>query len=220
MSNTRKVTDSIIAQGMLPLYFNADEEVSVEVLKAIYRAGVKAVEYTNRGEAALRNFKTLIEVRNAEMPGLLLGIGTVKNLQTAQDYIAIGADFLVSPGFVKEVADYALANDILYAPGCMTPSEIIEAENSGIKFIKLFPGNMLGPEFLSGIKDIFPQLLFMPTGGVDTTKENIEGWYKAGVCAVGMGSKLISKKLMEQKDYSTIEKDTKTVLALLQSIKK
>jgi len=220
MSNSKQVTESIIAQGMLPLYFNADEEVSVEVLKAIYRAGVKAVEYTNRGEAALRNFKKLIEIRNAEMRGLLLGVGTVKNLQTAQDYIAVGADFLVSPGFVKEVADYAVINDIFYAPGCMTPAEIIAAENSGIKFIKLFPGNMLGPEFLSGIKDIFPQLLFMPTGGVDTTKENIEGWYKAGVCAVGMGSKLISKKLMEQKDYSTIEKDTKTVLALLQSIKK
>ncbi len=220
MSNAKQVTDSIIAQGMLPLYFNADEEVSVEVLKAIYRAGVKAVEYTNRGEAALRNFKKLIEVRNAEMPGILLGVGTVKNLQTAQDYIAAGADFLVSPGFVKEVADYAVTKDIFYAPGCMTPTEIIAAENSGIKFIKLFPGNMLGPDFLSSIKDIFPRLLFMPTGGVDTTKENIEGWYKAGVCAVGMGSKLISKKLMEQKDYSTIEKDTKAVLALLQSIKK
>ena len=126
----------------------------------------------------------------------------------------------MSPGFVKEVADYAVAKDIFYAPGCMTPTEIIAAENSGIKFIKLFPGNMLGPDFLSSIKDIFPQLLFMPTGGVDTTKENIEGWYKAGVCAVGMGSKLISKKLMEQKDYSTIEKETKAVLALLQSIKK
>ena len=220
MSNAKQVTDSIIAQGMLPLYFNADEEVSVEVLKAIYRAGVKAVEYTNRGEAAFRNFKKLIAVRNAEMPGILLGVGTVKNLQTAQDYIAAGADFLVSPGFVKEVADYAIAKDIFYAPGCMTPTEIIAAENSGIRFIKLFPGNMLGPDFLSSIKDIFPQLLFMPTGGVDTTKENIEGWYKAGVCAVGMGSKLISKKLMEQKDYSTIEKDTKAVLALLQSIKK
>jgi 2-dehydro-3-deoxyphosphogluconate aldolase / (4S)-4-hydroxy-2-oxoglutarate aldolase len=79
---------------------------------------------------------------------------------------------------------------------------------------------MLGPDFLSSIREIFPKLLFMPTGGVDTTKENIEGWYKAGVCAVGMGSKLISKKLMEQKDYSAIEKDTKAVLALLQSIKK
>lgn len=220
MINSQQVTDAIIAQGMLPLYFNADEEVSVEVLKAIYRAGVKAVEYTNRGEAALRNFKKLIQIRNAEMPGILLGVGTIKNLQTAQDYIEAGADFLVSPGFVKEVADYAVAKDIFYAPGCMTPSEIIAAENSGIKFIKLFPGNMLGPDFLSSIKEIFPKLLFMPTGGVDTSKENIEGWYKAGVCAVGMGSKLISKKLMEQKDYGTIEKETKAVLELLQSIKK
>jgi 2-dehydro-3-deoxyphosphogluconate aldolase/(4S)-4-hydroxy-2-oxoglutarate aldolase len=78
---------------------------------------------------------------------------------------------------------------------------------------------MLGPEFLTTIKDIFPKLLFMPTGGVDTTKENIEGWFKAGVCAVGMGSKLISKKLMEAKDYATIESETKKVLELIGSIK-
>jgi 2-dehydro-3-deoxyphosphogluconate aldolase/(4S)-4-hydroxy-2-oxoglutarate aldolase len=220
MSKSKQISDAIIAQGMLPLYFNADETVSVETLKAVYRAGVKALEYTNRGEAALANFKKMIAVRNAEMPGMLLGVGTVKNLQTAKDYLGAGADFLVSPGFVKEVADYAVANDIFYAPGCMTPSEIISAENSGITFIKLFPGNMLGPEFLSGIKDIFPKLLFMPTGGVDTTRENIEGWFKAGVCAVGMGSKLISKKLMEQKDYLTIETMTKEVLELIATIKK
>ena len=220
MSKTKQISDAIIAQGMLPLYFNADETVSVDILKAVYKAGVKALEYTNRGEAALANFKKMVEVRNAEMPGMLLGVGTVKNLATAKDYMAAGADFLVSPGFVKEVADYAVANDIFYAPGCMTPSEIIAAENAGIGFIKLFPGNMLGPEFLSGIKDIFPKLLFMPTGGVDTTKENIEGWFKAGVCAVGMGSKLISKKLMEAKDYATIESSTKEVLALIGTIKK
>ena len=220
MSNTQKVTEAIVAQGILPLYFNPDETVSIEVLRAIYKAGIKAVEYTNRGEAALKNFTAMIAVINAEMPGLLMGVGTIKNLQHAEDYMAAGADFLVSPGFVKEVADYAVKNDIFYGPGCMTPTEIIAAENAGIKFIKLFPGNMLGPEFLSGIKDIFPKLLFMPTGGVDTTKENIEGWYNAGVCAVGMGSKLISKKLMEAKDYTTIENETKTVLALIQSIKK
>ncbi|HQV87354.1 MAG TPA: bifunctional 4-hydroxy-2-oxoglutarate aldolase/2-dehydro-3-deoxy-phosphogluconate aldolase [Chitinophagaceae bacterium] len=220
MSKTKQIADAIIAQGMLPLYFNADETVSFEILRAVYKAGVKALEYTNRGDAALMNFKKMVAVRNSEMPGMLLGVGTVKNLQTAKDYLAAGADFLVSPGFVKEVADYAVAHDIFYAPGCMTPSEIIAAENSGISFIKLFPGNMLGPEFLSGIKDIFPKLLFMPTGGVDTTKENIEGWFKAGVCAVGMGSKLISKKLMEAKDYATIEKMTKEVLALIATIKK
>lgn len=220
MTNTQQITDAIIAQGMLPLYFNADETVSLDVLKAIYKAGVKAVEYTNRGEAALKNFTTMVALRNAEMPGLLLGVGTIKNMQQAEDYLQAGADFLVSPGFVKEVADFAVANDVFYAPGCMTPSEIIAAENVGIGFIKLFPGNMLGPEFLSGIKEIFPKLFFMPTGGVDTTKENIEGWFNAGVCAVGMGSKLISKKLMEAKDYATIESETIKVLELIQTIKK
>ena len=220
MNNTKKITDIIVAQGILPLYFNPDEMVSIEVLKAIYKAGVKAVEYTNRGEAALNNFKKMVAVRNSEMPGLLLGVGTIKNLKQAEEYMEAGADFLVSPGFVKKVAKYAKSNDVFYAPGCMTPTEIIAAENSGVHFIKLFPGNMLGPEFLSGIKDIFPKLLFMPTGGVDTTRENIEGWFKAGVCAVGMGSKLISKKLMEAKDYSTIEKMTREVLELIQSIKK
>ena len=217
---TQQITDTIVQQGILPLYFNADETVSIEVLRAIYRAGIKAVEYTNRGDAALANFKKMVQVRNSEMPGLLLGIGTIKSLPDAETYIAAGADFMVSPGYVPEVVRYAKSKNIFYAPGCMTPGEIIAAENAGIKFIKLFPGNLLGPEFLSSIKEIFPKLLFMPTGGVDTTKENIEGWFKAGVCAVGMGSKLISKKLMEAKDYASIEKTTKEVLELIQSIKK
>lgn len=219
MSKTQQIADAIVKQGMLPLYFNSSEEVTLDVLKAIYRAGVKAVEYTNRGDAALANFRKMVALRNAEMPGLLLGVGTIKNMQHATDYMAAGADFLVSPGFVPDVAAHSVSNDIFYAPGCMTPSEIIAAENAGIKFIKLFPGNLLGPEFLTTIKDIFPKLLFMPTGGVDTTKENIEGWFKAGVCAVGMGSKLISKKLMEAKDYGTVESETKKVLELIGSIR-
>jgi 2-dehydro-3-deoxyphosphogluconate aldolase/(4S)-4-hydroxy-2-oxoglutarate aldolase len=220
MTNIQKVTDAIVAQGMLPLYFNADENVTIEVLKAIYKAGIKAVEYTSRGETALSNFTKMVEVRNAEMPDLLLGIGTIKNLQQAEEYLKVGADFFISPGFVPEVAAFLIPKDILYSPGCMTPTEIIAAENAGVKFIKLFPGNMLGPDFLSGIKDIFPNLRFMPTGGVDTTAENIGGWFKAGVSAVGMGSKLISKQLMADKDYVTIESETKAVLRILDSIKK
>ena len=220
MSNIQKVTDAIVAQGMLPLYFNSDENVTIEVLRAIYKAGIKAIEYTSRGETALSNFTKMVEVRNAEMPDLLLGIGTIKNLQQAEEYLKVGADFFISPGFVPEVAAFLIPKDILYSPGCMTPTEIIAAENAGVKFIKLFPGNMLGPDFLSGIKDIFPNLRFMPTGGVDTTAENIGGWFKAGVSAVGMGSKLISKQLMADKDYATIESETKTVLSLIQSIKK
>ena len=116
MSNKDQVSQLIVNQGILPLYFNADETVSVEVLRAIYKAGIKAVEYTNRGEAALKNFKKLIEVKNNEMPGLMLGVGTIKTLQQAEDYIAAGADFMVSPGFVKEVADYTLSKNIFYSP--------------------------------------------------------------------------------------------------------
>jgi 2-dehydro-3-deoxyphosphogluconate aldolase/(4S)-4-hydroxy-2-oxoglutarate aldolase len=219
MPDKKLVTEKIVQQGILPLYFNADENVSIEVLKAIFRAGIRAVEYTNRGEAALNNFKKLVEVKNQEMPDLLLGVGTIKTLQQAESYTNVAADFLVSPGLVPEVVGFANAKNIFYAPGCMTPSEIIEAENKGITFIKLFPGNLLGPEFVSSIKEIFPKLLFMPTGGVDTTKENLEAWFKSGVCAVGMGSKLISKKLMEQKDYPAIEKNTKEVLDLIRKIK-
>jgi 2-dehydro-3-deoxyphosphogluconate aldolase/(4S)-4-hydroxy-2-oxoglutarate aldolase len=220
MTTKEQATQAITDQGILPLYFNANETVSIEVLRSIYKAGIKAVEYTNRGEAALNNFKGMVAVRNSEMPGLLLGIGTIKNLEQAENYTKEGADFLVSPGLVMEVVSYANSKNMLYAPGCMTPTEIIAAENAGIKFIKLFPGDMLGPKFLTTIKEIFPKLLFMPTGGVDTTKENIEGWFKAGVVAVGMGSKLISKQLMEAKDYATIEKATKEVLETIQTVKK
>ena len=219
MPDKKLVSDRIVQQGILPLYFNADETVSIEVLKAIFKAGIRAVEYTNRGDAALHNFQKLVEIKNREMPAMFLGVGTIKTLQQAESYSNIGADFLVSPGLVPDVVDYANKKNIFYAPGCMTPSEIIEAENKGITFIKLFPGNLLGPEFVSSIKEIFPKLLFMPTGGVDTTKENLEAWFKSGVCAVGMGSKLISKKLMEQKDYAAIEEMTKQVLELIQKIK-
>lgn len=219
MSKIQKVSNAIVQQGMLPLYFNADEKITIEVLRAVYKAGIKAVEYTSRGETALSNFTKMVEVRNAEMPELLLGIGTIKNLQQAEEYLKVGADFFISPGFIPEVAAFLIPKDVLYSPGCMTPTEIIAAENAGVTFIKLFPGNMLGPDFLSGIKDIFPKLLFMPTGGVDTTKENIEGWFKAGVSAVGMGSKLISKQLMADKDYTKIESETKKVLSLIHSIK-
>ena len=219
MSKIQQVSDAIVAQGMLPLYFNADQEVTIEILRALYRAGIKAIEYTSRGEAALSNFTKMVEIRNTEMPDLLLGIGTIKNLQQAQEYYEVGADFFISPGFVPEVASFLKSKEMLYSPGCMTPTEIIAAENAGVKFIKLFPGNMIGPDFLSGIKDIFPKLLFMPTGGVDTTRANIEGWFKAGVSAVGMGSKLISKQLMADREYATIESETQAVLNLIQSIK-
>lgn len=220
MSSIQNSIDVILKQGMLPLYFNADESKSIAILKTLYNAGIRAVEYTSRGSEALSNFKKMIEVRNAEMPEMLLGIGTIKNLAQAETYYLTGADFFISPGFVPEIASFLVAKEVLYAPGCMTPTEIIAAENAGVKFIKLFPGNILGSDFMSAIKDVFPNLIFMPTGGVDTTKQSIETWFNAGVSAVGMGSKLISKEVMEYGAYETIEKETKRVLDLIETIRK
>jgi 2-dehydro-3-deoxyphosphogluconate aldolase/(4S)-4-hydroxy-2-oxoglutarate aldolase len=219
MEKKEELLKNIPEQGVLPLYFYEDPEVSIEVLMALYKAGIRMVEYTNRGEEALQNFKKMREVRDTEMKDLYLGIGTIKNAQAAETYIEAGVDFIICPGLVEEVARVADKYDMLWVPGCMTPSEIIRAESLGAKMIKIFPGNILGPAFMGAIKTLFPDLLFMPTGGVDLDKENIEAWLKSGVCAVGMGSKLISKQLLEQRDYATIEEHTKKVLTILKSLR-
>ncbi len=219
MEKKAAILELIPQQGILPLYFYKDNTVSMEVLKALYAAGIRAVEYTNRGEAALQNFKEMRKLCDTELKGMYLGIGTIKNGEMAQTFIDAGTDYIICPGLVESVAAVADKNNMLWVPGCMTPSEIIKAETLGAKMIKLFPGNILGPGFLSAIKEIFPNLLFMPTGGVELDKDNIAGWYKAGVCAVGMGSKLITKQLLESKDYAQITKATIEALAIIQSIK-
>ena len=220
MNNKQTILQLIAEQGMLPLYFYKDTEVTLETLRALYRAGVKTIEYTNRGEAALANFGEMRKVIDTELQGMYLGVGTIKNASQAQQFVDAGADFIISPGLVEEAAAVADKNDLLWVPGCMTPTEIIRAENLGAKFIKLFPGNILGTGFMSAIKELFPGIMFMPTGGVDVNKENIEGWFKAGVSAVGMGSKLVSKQLLDAKDYATIESKTKEVFEIIKSVKK
>jgi len=128
-----------------------------------------------------------------------------------------GADMAENWEHLAKVAD---ENAMLWIPGCMTPSEVIAAENLGAKMIKLFPGNIIGMAFMQAIKELFPGLLFMPTGGVDVTKENIEGWFKAGVCAVGMGSKLVTKSIMDNRQYDELVAATKDVLAIIRDVKK
>lgn len=213
------IIKKIAEQGMLPLYFHADPSVSVEVLKALYAAGIRSVEYTNRGEAALENFKLLKETRDRELPELLLGIGTIKRKKDAKAFIKAGADFIIAPGMIEEVAETVHKEDMLWIPGCMTTTEIIRAEDAGAKLVKLFPGNLLGPSFVSAIKELFPGLYFMPTGGVEVNKENLTAWFKSGVVAVGMGSKLITKDILEKKDYEQLINKTKEAITLVQEVR-
>ena len=218
MNKKEELLRRLPEQGVLPLYFNKDAEVSIEVLRALYAAGIRMVEYTNRGEAALQNFKKMREVRDNEFRDLSLGIGTIKNAEMAKTYIDAGADYIICPGLIEEVAEISDKNNMLWVPGCMTPSEIIKAENLGAKLVKLFPGNILGPEFMGSIKALFPDLLFMPTGGVSLDKENIGAWFKAGVCAVGMGSNLVSKQLLEEKNYKKIQELTEQAIAMVKEV--
>jgi 2-dehydro-3-deoxyphosphogluconate aldolase / (4S)-4-hydroxy-2-oxoglutarate aldolase len=220
MADKNSIISTIKQQGLLPLYFNADTTVSIEILKALYRAGIRAVEYTNRGAEALGNFREMVVVRNAEMPDLYLGIGTLKTEDDAKKYSDAGADFLISPGFVPHIAAYAKANNQLYAPGCMTPTEIIAAETAGVSFIKLFPGNVLGAGFMGSIAGVFPNLDFMVTGGVEATTQSIKAWFDAGVSAVGMGSNLVTKEFINNRDFKGIEAKTAEVLAIAQKFTK
>ena len=219
MDNKSSLLEAITNQGMLPLFFHPDEQISINITKAVYKAGVRVIEYTNRGKEALVNFKKLKEEALKSMPDLKLGIGTIKTPEEAQNFIDAGTDFIVCPIVTPEVAEVVHKAGLLWIPGCMTPTEISIAQKHGAGLIKIFPANILGQEFISSVKDLFRGQLFMPTGGVDCSKENINSWFKAGVCAVGMGSKLISKDIMDGEKYDVLSKNTADVLEIIKSIK-
>lgn len=216
MKSKEAVLDSILVQGMLPLFFYEDADVSVEVIRTLYKAGVRVLEYTNRGKEALDNVKTISKVIKAEMPDMNLGIGTIKTEAEAEAFVAAGADFIVSPIIDTAVAKVADKYKMLYIPGCMTPTEIHQAQQHKAMLIKIFPANILGPAFVSSIRELFQGQLFIPTGGVEIDADNISGWFSAGVSAVGMGSKLISKNVLDNKLYSQLYNDTVKALQLVQ----
>lgn len=218
-SNKHKIVDAILVQGMLPLFYHDDERVSIELMRTLYKAGVRVFEYTNRGKSALPNFKKMVVARNNEMPDMYLGIGTIKTVSDANVFIEAGTDFIVAPIVNPAVAEIANKLNMLWVPGCMTPTEINIAQENKALLIKIFPANILGPEFLASIKDLFAGQLFMPTGGVEINTKNLKSWFDAGVCAVGMGSKLISKEVMEKELYEELLENTKLALNLIKKIK-
>jgi len=217
MKEKQAVLDSILKQGMLPLFFYENADVSADIVRTLYKAGVRVMEYTNRAKEAFDNFVALKSVQEAEMPDLFLGIGTVKTEEDAVRYIKAGADFIVAPTINPAIADLVNGLGGLYISGCMTPTEIHLAQQHKVALIKIFPANVLGPGFVSAVSDVFRGQLFMPTGGVDLNYENINGWFKAGVCAVGMGSKLVTKEILQSKQYDVLHNNTVNTLQLIQS---
>jgi len=218
MKIKKAVLNSILTQGMLPLFYYEDAVVSLQIIRTLYKAGVRVMEFTNRAKPAFETFKVLRKAVDKEMADLYLGIGTIKNISEAEAFVDAGADFIVAPTINPEVGKVAHKHKLLWIPGCMTPTEIYAAQKNGAEIVKIFPANVVGPAFIGAVKEIFPGLLFMPTGGVDLTPGNINGWFHAGVSAVGMGSKLISKDVLENQLYDQLYTDTVKAIELIKAV--
>ena len=217
MSKKDSVETLLLSEKLLPLFYSDDVDVSKNVLRALYHGGVRILEYTNRGDHALKNFAQLRSLTDAELPGLQLGIGTIKTASQAGSFIEAGADFIVAPNINPEVGELTHKAGLLWIPGCMTPTEVSVAEASGAGIVKIFPGNILGPAYISSIKELFSKLKFIVTGGVEPEANNLSEWFKSGVVGVGMGSKLITKDIIANNDYKKLTSDTMNTLQLIKA---
>jgi 2-dehydro-3-deoxyphosphogluconate aldolase/(4S)-4-hydroxy-2-oxoglutarate aldolase len=206
MRKKERIIEAIVRQGVLPLYFHPEETTCTGVMESLYASDLRVIEFTNRGRQALKNFRALKKTAQKEFPDLLLGMGTVNDSKTAAECVRLGADFLVSPGFVHQLASFAKKENILWIPGCFSPTELAGAQGAGLRLVKIFPAQVLGPAFVRSVREVFPDLSFMPTGGIEIT--NLGVWFRSGVSAVGMGGSLISREILEKKDFSRLAANT------------
>ncbi|WP_194976556.1 beta/alpha barrel domain-containing protein [Aquiflexum lacus] len=204
--------------GMIPVFNHKDIDIAKMVLDTSYKAGVRVFEFTNRESNALEVFKNL-KIYAEKYDDLLLGIGTIFTREEARRFSFAEADFFVSPAFVPEVANYCNMKGKFWIPGCATLTEVYNAKTMGATLVKAFPGNQLGPGFIKAVLSVLPEIKMMPTGGVEPNKENLSIWFKAGVHCVGMGSQLFDKKAIEQGDFSSLEKNIKSALNIIQELK-
>ncbi len=208
------------ATGLVPLFFHSDVELGKKVLKACYDGGARLLEFTSRGDFAHEIFGALNQYAIAELPGMIMGVGSITDAGAASTYMLLGANFVVTPVLREDIAIVCNRRKVLWSPGCGSLTEIAKAEELGCEIVKLFPGDVYGPQFVKGVKGPQPWTNIMPTGGVSPTEENLKAWFDAGVTCVGMGSKLISKEILANNDFVRLEAKVKEALALIQKVRK
>lgn len=207
-------------QGMMPLFYHADVELGKEVITACYKGGARLLEFTNRGDFAHEVFGELNKFCAKELPEMIMGVGSINDAATASLFMQLGANFIVSASLREDISKVCNRRKVPYMPGCGTLTEIGKAEELGCDIVKLFPGSVYGPGFIKAIKGPQPWTTIMPTGGVAPTVENLKGWFDAGAVCVGMGSKLIGKDLLKNKDFEQLTAKTKAALQTIRDVRK
>lgn len=206
--------------GIVPVFYHADTEVAKQVVKACYEGGIRAFEFTNRGDFAHEVFTELVKWADKECPEMILGIGSIVDAPTAALYIQLGANFVVGPLLNPDIFKVCNRRQIGYSPGCATPSEINLAQELGAEIVKVFPGgNVGGPSFVKNIKGPMPWSKIMVTGGVEPTEENLSAWFKAGAVCVGMGSNLFPKEVLQKREWQKITELCKQSLSIVRKIR-
>ena len=206
--------------GMVPVFYNADAEICKKVVQACYDGGVRVFEFTNRGDFATLVFAELNKWANQQFGDMILGVGSVVDEGTAAMYIALGANFIVSPLIDEATAKVCNKRKILWSPGCGTVTEIGRAHELGAEIIKLFPGAQIGgPGFVKAVKGPMPWTSIMPTGGVSPTEQNLKEWFEAGVTCVGMGSQLFPDEVLAIENFAYITKKCSEALSIISKYK-
>lgn len=207
--------------GMVPVFYHSDADIAKKVLKACYEGGVRAFEFTNRGDFAQEVFAELVKYAASQCPDMIIGIGSVVDAATAALYIQLGANFVVGPCFNPDINKVCNRRLIPYIPGCGSVSEINNAQESGCIVCKVFPaGNVGGPSFVKNIKAPMPWSMLMVTGGVEPTTESLTSWINAGVTCVGMGSKLFPQEVIAAGEWDKISNLCRQCLDTIQTLRK
>lgn len=215
----QQVLEAMTSTGMVPVFYNPDIETGKNILKACYDGGVRVFEFTNRGDKAAEVFPHLVKYAKEELPGMIVGAGSISFAKDARKFIRMGANFIVGPQYVPGVLRTCKWRGIPYVPGCGTVSEVGKAQRAGCDICKVFPGDVLTPKFVKALRAPMPWSKLMVTGGVKPEKDNLEAWFNAGAACVGMGSNLFPKEAVEKGDWSTISRLCKETLGIISSVR-
>lgn len=214
------VLAALMDQGVIPVFYHPDPEICINVIEACSAGGAKCIEFTNRGDYASYTFLDVARHFDKADPSVIMGVGSIVDAPTAGIYIANGAKFVVGPILNADVAKVCNRRKVPYSPGCGSASEISYAEELGCEIVKVFPGSQVGgPEFIKAVMGPMPWTRIMPTGGVDPDEASVKAWFGAGIVAAGMGSKLITKEMLDAKDYKGIENKVRDTVQLIKRVR-